>query len=398
MYTYTSNKQLNTYLTEMKSLEDTYLGFPNNMSYDYSDITSSSGVYLNNAGDPFGPLSWKKHSKVFEREVLHFFMKLYGLAKHKGWGYITTGGTEGNMQGMLIARDTMVDGVCFFSQDTHYSIKKIMRLLKIKYHEVPSLENGEIDCVELDKLIKKYNPPSVIMVINCGTTVKGAFDPFEKIKQILKANAINRSYFHVDAALSGMIVPFVKGAPYYSFNRGIDSIAISAHKFLGTPLISGVVIVKKDRLSAVREKVEYINSYDTTILGSRNGHAPLYIWYAIKKYGKKRFSKDANTCIELSKYLCSELTGLGFNPHLNEYSNTVYFNKPSDRIIDAWQLSCSGDIAHIIVMQHVTKNMIDRFVASIRLEREAQAQPDLRSVQLSRLGQVRSFFAHLYAR
>ncbi|HOH58856.1 MAG TPA: hypothetical protein PLQ22_02465 [Bacilli bacterium] len=41
----------------MKFLEKTYMGFPNNMSYDWDLIAESSKVYINNCGDPFSTLS-----------------------------------------------------------------------------------------------------------------------------------------------------------------------------------------------------------------------------------------------------------------------------------------------------------------------------------------------------
>jgi len=37
-------------------------------------------------------------------------------------------------------------------------------------------------------------------------------------------------------------------------------------------------------------------------------------------------------------------------------------DKPNDAICNYWSLACEGDKAHIIIMQHVTKEHIDLFI------------------------------------
>jgi histidine decarboxylase len=356
---------LEQYINQMKVLENKYLGFPNNMQYDYEFITKSCGVYINNAGDPFSTLSWKKHSKHFEQEVVHFFLDLYHMPKNMGWGYITSGGTEGNMEGLFLARESLPKATLYFSEDAHYSIAKAARILRMHFVEVKSQINGEMDYQNLNKELQKNKSGEAIVLVNCGTTVKGAFDNLSKIKTILKKNKITKTYIHVDGALSGMITPFIDKAPFYSFMKGVDSIAISMHKFLGVPLMSGIVLAKKHHVEKVKNKVEYINSHDTTISGSRNGHSPLYAWYAIKKYGKEKLKADAEQCLENAQYLHSKFKSAGYKSNLNEFSNTVYFEKPHDEVVSDWQLSCYGDIAHVVVMQHVDKTKIDEFFTDV---------------------------------
>ncbi|MCX6730488.1 MAG: histidine decarboxylase [Candidatus Roizmanbacteria bacterium] len=317
---------LDKYIDQMKLLENKYLGFPNNMKYDYEFITKACGIYINNAGDPFSTLSWKKHSKHFEQEVVHFFLELYHMTKKDGWGYITSGGTEGNMEGMFLARESLPKATLYFSEDTHYSIAKAAKILRMNYVEIKSQESGEMNYEHFNRVLRKNKSGEAIVLVNCGTTVKGAFDNLDKIKFVLNTNKIKKTYIHVDGALSGMITPFIESAPFYSFDKGVDSIAISMHKFLGVPLMSGIVLARKHHVEKVKNKVEYINSHDTTISGSRNGHSPLYAWYAIKKYGKDKLKADAKLCLENAQYLHSKFQDAGFQSNLNQFSNTVYFD------------------------------------------------------------------------
>lgn len=48
---------------------------------------------------------------------------------------------------------------------------------------------------------------------------------------------------------------------------------------------------------------------------------------------------------------------------LNKFSNTVVFERPLDDTFSLkWSLSNEGNLSHIIVMQHVTMEMLDSFV------------------------------------
>ena len=78
----------------------------------------------------------------------------------------------------------------------------------------------------------------VVFVANIGTTMKGAVDDVAKVRAILDDLAITQSYLHADAALSGMILPFVEEPQPFGF----DSVAISGHKMIGSPIPCGVAL------------------------------------------------------------------------------------------------------------------------------------------------------------
>lgn len=77
-------------------------------------------------------------------------------------------------------------------------------------------------------------PP--IILANIGTTMHGAVDDLVKIRAMLKELAITRCYIRADAALSGMILPWVTDPPPFGFDAGVDSVAVSGHKFIGSPM------------------------------------------------------------------------------------------------------------------------------------------------------------------
>ena len=70
-----------------------------------------------------------------------------------------------------------------------------------------------------------------------------------------------------------------------TFKKPIGSVTVSGHKFLGCPIPCGIAITRLEYINALSKNVEIIASRDATITGSRCGHAPIFLWYALKKRG-----------------------------------------------------------------------------------------------------------------
>ena len=351
---------------ELRRSSDLFLGYPSNISCDYSELFDFFKLPLNNVGDPYGKSLYQVQTHKIERQVVEYFAKLYHISPREAWGYVTHGGTEGNLYGLYLARERFPNGVVYFSEDTHYSVPKIVHLLGIKHITVKSQASGEMDYEDLEHLLKTHRDQPAIVLCNIGTTMKGAVDQPEKITKIFQQNAIRSHYIHADAALGGMILPFLRQATIFDFRVGVDSIAVSGHKFIGMPFPSGVVVAKKRHVERVKIAIEYIGTDDTTISGSRNGISPLMLWYAISKYGNKVFTKWANDCVALAKYTQHALQSLGVQSGMNSAFNTVYFSRPKDSLVKKWQLAVQGNLAHIVVMPHTSKKHIDGFLNDLK--------------------------------
>lgn len=190
----------------------------------------------------------------------------------------------------------------------------------------------------------------------------------DRILRILKNLEIPRERFHIhlDGALFAMMMPFVEFAPEISFKKPIDSIAVSGHKMLGAPMPCGIAFARKEHVKKVEQRIDYLNSVDTTIMGSRNGQAALYMWYSLRKKGIEGLKRDVNHCMETAHYLRDKLTDEGFTCRLNDLSSTVVLERPmDDAFIKRWQLACEEDIAHVVVMPNVTKDKINTFVEEL---------------------------------
>lgn len=285
---------LGAYDRHLQQKSSVHFGYPYNLMYDHSELFSFMNYSINNLGDPFVPSNYGVHSRQFECAVIDFFAKLWKMEPDSYWGYVTTSGTEGNLHGILLARECHPDGILYTSNETHYSIFKAARYYRMDCRSIPTLPMGEIDYDILAKELDKNREFPAIINVNIGTTVKGAVDNLDRILGILKMLDIPRErfYIHCDGALFALMSPFVDAAPEISFQKPIDSIAVSGHKMLGCPMPCGVALCRKEHVNKVEQHIDYLNSVDTTIMGSRNGQAALYMWYSLRKKGIFGIKRD----------------------------------------------------------------------------------------------------------
>jgi histidine decarboxylase len=353
---------------DYKSLsKNVSLGYPSNSEYDYSELSDFYKYKIINVGDPWSSSTYKLNTKILEREVLQFFADLWGIEDY--WGYISSGSTESNTQGLYVARELHPNAIFYTSHDSHYSIFKIARLLKLNLCEIKSQDNGEINYNDFEeKLIQNKSLP-VIINLNLGTTMKSAFDdPLEIYRILKKHNKHNDYYAHADGALMGFVLPFIQED--ILFKSHIHSICISGHKFLGIPFPCGIFLMEKKLMLLIQNNIEIIGSNDGTISGCRNGHASIFFKYIIDKKGFKGFKDDIKQCFINAQYLVKKLNEIHEKAEAwrNQNSITVIFTKPSKELIEKYQLAPQGDICHIIALPHATRELLDLFLEDYKSE------------------------------
>ncbi|KAI8472952.1 MAG: serine decarboxylase [Monoraphidium minutum] len=359
------NETIQKYEKKLAERTKHHMGYPYNLDFDFGALEGLTRYSINNLGDPFIESNYGVHSREFEVGVLNWFARLWEINEEEYWGYITNCGTEGNLHGILVGRENLPDGVLYASRETHYSVFKAARMYRMDAVKVPTLDSGEIDYADLEASLRENASRPAIINVNIGTTVKGAVDDLDRILDILKATGYteDRFYIHCDGALFGMMMPFLKQAPMVTFRKPIGSVSVSGHKFLGAPVPCGVVITRFRHVLALSSDVEYLNSRDATIMGSRNGHAPLYLWYTLTRKGYAGIARDVERCMRNAHTLKSMLDQAGIRTMLNELSNTVVFERPMEEaFVRKWQLACEGDIAHVVVMPNIDIAKLEEFV------------------------------------
>lgn len=336
-----------------------FVGYPCNLSYDYGPVFDSLRYNVNNAGDPSIANNYAVNSKDIEREVLTWFKNLWGIDPNSSWGYVTSSGTEGNMEGLYMARLIHPDAILYYSDQAHYSITKIADVLRIESVVVNSQPSGEMDYSHLAECVDTSR--HAIVCATLGTTMLGAHDDVTRIFDVFDERGMtDKHYIHVDGALDGFVFPLLSKDLY--FKSHTHSMSISGHKFLGVPFPCGIFLMDS-KLNKIERFVEYVNTVDNTISGSRSGHAPIFMRHAITRLGIDVFKEDAMKCAKAAMRLEAALRKAGLKPVIrNSRSITVAFPAPSEAFAKRWGLPCHKGISHAVLLPHVTGEMLDDFI------------------------------------
>ena len=256
-----------------------------------------------------------------EKEILRKVASLIDYPKTFG-GTFPTGGSMCNFMALIIARDKKIpeirnngkqqDLVCYSSQNSHYSMGKNASFAGIGRNNVRYIETnekGEMCSESLQTAIKNdLNNKLIPFFVNAtvGTTVMGATDPISEIANICNKDNI---WLHIDGAFAGTVIFSKK---YKHLAEGVqysDSFCFNAHKTLGTPLSTSILLTKdkEDLYNSFSNKAEYLyqtdnNDYNlgqTSFECGRRNNA-LKFWTLWKSVGTNGIGEMVETNYNLS--------------------------------------------------------------------------------------------------
>lgn len=378
-------EQLDRWASECLAERSMTLGYPGNNDirleefYRWYTGNNLESMIINNAGDPFEEGDHTLSSLDFEREVIQYFAPKYGFDGNDLWGIVTMSGTDGNNHGIYfgvnyLKRKTGKMPVVYVSDEAHYSNYRLCDLQHLEVRLVKSDSMGRMVPDSLEKVLDPTRP--CLIVYAMGSTFKGAIDDQKALDDVLARHEGMAVYRHVDAALFGGYLPFTEYKDLVDRRKtGFDSISVSGHKFFGIDSPCGLFITTRDVYdNQSTYDISYLNANMRMINCSRSGIEPLKFWWLVKTVGDEGWTEQAARIFENTRYLKSELKRIGWPYWNNEYSNTVIFRRPSAKVVRKYNLACGedaafgGKLSHVVVMQHVTKDSIDRLVADLRNE------------------------------
>lgn len=142
----------------------------------------------------------------------------------------------------------------------------------------------------------------------------------------------------------------------------------SGHKFFGSPIPLGIFLIREEyKQPFTKEYIQYIQTPNVTIPCSRSALNTLIFWWMITTTRQEEWRRQAITLLRNADYLYQQFQKRHYPAWLNPCSNIVYFKAPSPDFSRHWTLAlCNcpklGQLAHIVVMQHVTLKKIDEFL------------------------------------
>lgn len=375
--------ELDDWAKQIVSAKRASMGYPVNQNiqldrfYKWYLANNLENVGLNNVGDPFGAAGGLLGAHKFEREVIEYFAPLYDYDLGNLWGIVTNSGTDGNNHGIYFGVNYLKNltgkmPVMYVSDEAHYSNPRIADLQNLDLCLVKSDPMGRMIPEELEKVLDTTRP--CLIVYAMGSTFKGAIDDMDALNAVLDAHPEMAVYRHVDAALFGGYLAFTQYRDMVSAKKyRINSMAISGHKFFGLDDPAGFFLTTREVYDLQdNNAVAYLNGDMKMINCSRSTSSVLKFWWMIHEIGKDEWAKQAVAILENTRYFKEQLDSIGYPSWLNEYSNTLFFKRPSDKVCKKYMLAHNydenfgGDLSHLVVMQHVDHALIDEFIKDIQ--------------------------------
>lgn len=318
-------------------------------------------------------------------------------------GYITPGGTESNIVGMLLGRERLLsipsavgEKYCiitsFFS---HYSIRKAAWVLglgrddwrtcpkctrefgkEMKHvfqsnedgsgvHLIGTDEAGRISVNQLERIVRENYVKGIrrfIIVASEGNIITGAVDNTKAIgEMIVRSKEVVPEagfHLHVDAAFGGFVVPFICPEKRFSFYvPEVDSLGVDAHKMGETPYPSGMFLYRKDGRN-LRNLLGVLMGYvpgetDGTLCGSRSGASAAACYALFKRRGHAGYKARIDSCMENAQILRQELAKIQDVEPIPGDTNIVAFRIRGAR---TRELSKKFILATMLVHHHFPEN------------------------------------------
>ena len=273
---------------------------------------------------------------LIEKELIKRMSSLIGY--ENGFGTFVTGGSNGNLLGMLAAiyrfdPSLKEEGIFgskvltgFVSEESHYSFIKTAHLLGIgskQIIKVPCDEYGHMNPTSLEKSIQDSinsgNQPFFVGG-TAGTTVRGTFDPFNKLADICEKYNL---WLHIDASWGGSVIISSKHNHLMNGSERSDSITWCAHKMMGMPLMCTAALFKD---SSILKKINSVDGTDYLFHDDANNiinlgkHSlqcgrrtdALKLWLSWKYLGNSGFEKNINHIFEMAQYANEKIAASSF--------------------------------------------------------------------------------------
>lgn len=365
-----------------------YVGYQVNLErLDQSPDTLARLSYLtNNAGDCYQPeKSQMPNTMTQERLAVERVASWLGLPAKECWGYIGGGSSFGNLQGMWMGATLMPEATVVFAESAHHSIHKFAACLRFsKIKVIKSHFNGEMDIEDFARQIEEGE--RIVIVVTAGTTMTSAYDPVAQCTALLEARKCEY-YLHLDAALGGLVVPFIDKSILpsrddYSFhNPAVSSTTISMHKVLGAPMPANVFIARQNVIECFKKMVNSIpylsDVEDISIYCSRDGFRAALIYERLQSMTREKMTALVSTNVQQAQQLALALDSMGFEGTFSQpgglavaipLASLARLLTPQQQSMlqQKYHLAKSKQIMHLYIMGHVTNEMCSEFLEDCR--------------------------------
>ena len=292
--------------------------------------------------------SWDQSpaGSLMEVQLIDWLRQKVGYAAGQA-GVFTSGGTQSNLMGVLLARDACIaknwkdengnpwsvqrDGVpanamrnvkVICSENAHFSVQKNMAMMGMGFQSVvtvPVDANARMDMQALDSTMARLQAEGKIVacvVATAGTTDAGAIDPLRQVRDISNKYG---AWMHIDAAWGGALILSNHHRDMLAGIELSDSITLDFHKHYFQTISCGAFLLKDEaNYRFMHYEAEYLNSaYDeehgvpnlvSKSLQTTRRFDALKLWMTIEALGEELYGSMIDHGVTLTREVADYIT------------------------------------------------------------------------------------------
>ena len=262
---------------------------------------------------------------ALELTTIDWFRTFCGFPASAG-GLFVSGGSMANLTALYAARranlgDHFSDARIYFSDQTHSSVERALRVLGFAPEQCRKLQSNERFELPVDSLGEAIRADRAAglrpfcVVANAGTTSTGAVDPLSEIADLCEREDL---WLHADGAYGAATMICERGREKLHGLERVDSLSLDPHKWLFQSFECGCVLLRDAALlkSAFKIMPDYLrdvhrDSAETNFadygVQLTRGFRALKVWLSINAFGMDAFRQAVSRGFELAEFAEAEL-------------------------------------------------------------------------------------------
>lgn len=353
-------------------------------------VSQAAEVLINATNQSMDSWDQSPSATIIEMKLIEWLRTQVGYQPGDA-GVFTSGGTQSNLMGLMLARDAFFaarghsvqqDGLTgdlrkikvLCSENAHFSVQKNMALMGLGYQSVTLVKTDRFARMDLNDLQEKIqqakaNGEQILAIVaTAGTTDAGAIDPLRAIAELAAEHQI---WVHVDAAWGGALLLSEKYRDLLDGIELVDSITLDFHKQYFQTISCGAFLLKEARhYELMRYQAAYLNSeFDeahgvpnlvSKSLQTTRRFDALKLWMGLEALGQKQYAEIIDHGVTLAQQVAEYVTEQDFlelvmQPQL---ASVLFRFRPV-------QLAESSDAAIALLNQQIGDALLDSGRANV---------------------------------
>ncbi len=236
-------------------------------------------------------------------------------------GIFTSGGTQSNLQALLLAREETLAGVpepretaiprlrILATTESHFSVSKSAGILGLAADAVvPVATDGDARmdpaalAAALDAVRADGGIPMAV-VATAGTTDLGRIDPVDAVGAICAEHGV---WFHVDAAYGCGLLVSTRRRHLLDGIEQADSVTVDFHKSFFQPVSSSAIVVRRgETMRRIAVHADYLNPRTATVpnqvdksLQTTRRFDALKLWMTLRTMGSEQIGEMFDAVVD----------------------------------------------------------------------------------------------------